>query len=238
MPDLEKLVEMESIPLVLSLGKLRLTEGKGLDQGCLDGCKRISQHCSCGQAVRRADGFRVQMKPFRQDCWARPLMSRPWQAQCGVRLMLQIPPFAYLAPKSVPEQQGSLRNIRNSVYFLSCTVQVISCDLPLSLCLTHTHPLLGQLEIHTFSPGTGAESVCQPMGFFSVWLTIWSGHLASLSGGWGVCVGVCVRACALGHPCPRARVLCPLSVLEWLNEQDQENRGTEDNAQKSSWQYE
>lgn len=88
---------------------------------------------------------------------------------------------------------------------------------PLSLSLPLPTLLLGQLDIHTFSPGTGAEGGCQLVGFFSVWLTIWSGHLASL---WGVCVRVHV----LGHPCPRAGVLCPLSVLEWLNEQEQENR--------------
>lgn len=61
--------------------------------------------------------------------------------------------------------------------------------IPLSLSLSPSTILLGQLASHTFSPGTAAEGACQPVGFFSVWLTIWSAHLASLQ---GVCV--CVHA--------------------------------------------
>ena len=62
-----------------------------------------------------------------------------------------------------------------------------------------------------------------------------------------MCVCVCARARArvrahahtlTQRPCPRARVLCPLFVLERLNEQEQENSSTEDGAPKSSWQHE
>lgn len=63
--------------------------------------------------------------------------------------------------------------------------------IPLSLSLSPSTILLGQLASHTFSPGTAAEGACQPVGFFSVWLTIWSAHLASLQ---GVCVCVCMQA--------------------------------------------
>lgn len=39
MPDLEELVEMESILLVSLMGKQRPEEGRGLDRGHLDGYK-------------------------------------------------------------------------------------------------------------------------------------------------------------------------------------------------------
>lgn len=103
-----------------------------------------------------------------------------------------------------------------------CTHTCVSLFLPLTL----PRPIG-----NAFSPSTGAERVCRLCtGFFSGWLVIWSGILPSLQ--W--CAYVCIRALMSAQ----ARVLCSLSVLERLNEQERASTHREDNALKSSLQWE